>query len=163
MPNKIYTNPETSVTWADSGGDNTITLSSLAADAVRQGARHDLGASARADRFRILVNIDGFTSSPTVGRTVDLYFAFSDGTYNDGDLGTTDAASSTVVLPNLLFVGQLTVQTTTAADELTRTFDGVHFTSRYITPVVHNNSTVALAGSSTEHKIIVTPVPPEVQ
>lgn len=162
MPNKIYINPETALTWTDTGGDNTLDLGGLAADAVRQGDQHDLLASARADWFEWRLVIDGFDTAPVVGETVDLYLGFSDGTNHDGDLGTVDAAATTAALPNLLFLGSAMVQTTTAADELI--ISGmVQIVSRYVTPVIHNNTADALLSTADAHKFILTPVPSEVQ
>jgi hypothetical protein len=162
MANKIYINEETSKTWTDTAGDYTMDLGSLAADAVRVGQRGDLGAAPRADMYAWKLVIDGFDTAPVVGETVDLYLSFSDGLYEDGRVGTSDAAGSTVQLPNLLFLGAASVQTVTASDELI--ISGlVNIPFRYVSPVVHNNTADALLGTSDAHKFILTPVPPEVQ
>ena len=162
MANKVYINEETAKTWTDTGGDYTIDLGSLAADAVRVGAQGDLGAAPRSDQYSWKLVIDGFDTAPVVGETVDLYLAFSDGIYVDGDVGTSDAAGSTNDLANLLFIGAASVQTTTAADNLI--ISGVcQIAQRYVSPVIHNNTADALLGTSDSHKFILTPVPPEVQ
>lgn len=162
MANKIYTQSETAKTWTDAGGDYTFDLGSLAADAVRVGAQGDLGAAPRADRYEWRLVIDGFDTAPVVGESVDLYLSFGDGTYVDGDVGTGDAAGATDDLPNLLFIGSAIVQTTTAADNLIIS-GTVEIVSRYVSPVVHNNTADALLGTSDAHKFILTPVPAEVQ
>ena len=118
MANKVYINEEASKTWTDTGGDYTLDLGSLAADGVKVGAQGDLGAAPRADQFAYKFVIDGFDTAPVVGETVDLYLAFSDGTYVDGDVGTADALGSTDDLPNLMYLGSASVQTTTASDNL---------------------------------------------
>ena len=162
MANKVYINEETAKTWTDTGGDYTIDLGSLAADGVRVGAQGDLGAAPRADQYGWKLVIDGFDTAPVVGETVDLYLAFSDGTNVDGDVGELDAAGSTDDLPNLLFLGAASVQTTTAGDNLI--ISGVcQITQRYVSPVIHNNTADALLGTADSHKFILTPVPPEVQ
>ena len=162
MPNKVYIAEETAKTWAASGGDYTMTLQGISADGVRVGAQGDLGASPRADQYSFKLVIGGFSSAPTVGETCDLYLSFSDGTNQDGSVGTSDAAGSTDDLPNLLFLGAASVQTTTASDELV--ISGVcQITQRYVSPVIHNNTAVALAIGGANHKFILTPVPPEVQ
>ena len=162
MANKVYINEETAKTWTDTGGDYTLDLGSLAADGVRVGAQGDLGAAPRADQYAYKFVIDGFDTAPVVGETVDLYLSFSDGTYVDGDVGTADAAGFTADLPNLMYLGSASVQTTTAADNLI--ISGlVNIPFRYVSPVVHNNTADALLGTSDAHKFILTPVPPEVQ
>lgn len=162
MANKIYINEETAKTWTDTGGDYAMDLGSLAADGVRVGAQGDLGVAPRADQYNWKLVIDGFDTAPVVGETVDLYLAFSDGTYVDGDVGTSDAAGFTSDLPNLLFLGAASVQTTTAGDNLI--ISGVcQITQRYVSPVIHNNTADALLGTADSHKFILTPVPPEAQ
>jgi hypothetical protein len=162
MANKVYIAEETAKTWTDTGGDYTLDLGSLAADAVRVGAQGDLGAAPRADQYQFKLVIDGFDTAPVVGETVDLYLAFSDGTYVDGDVGTADAAGFTADLPNLMYAGSASVQTITAGDNLI--ISGlVQITQRYVSPVIHNNTADALLGTSDAHKFILTPVPPEVQ
>lgn len=165
MVNKVYVNPETAHTWTDTGGDDALDLGGLAADGVRAGDHWDLGASARSEWYQWHAVVDGFDAAPTVGETVDFYLAFSqDATAAtlDGDLGLTDAASSTVVLPNLMYIGSAVVQTTTAANELV-TSGVVRISARGVTPVVHNNTAVALLSTSDAHKFILVPIPPEVQ
>lgn len=162
MPNKIYILPETSHTWTDTSGDDTLDLGGLAADGVRQGDQWDLTASAHSGWFEWRMVIDGFDTAPVVGEKIHIYLAYSDGTNHDGDLGTADAASSTVVLPNLEWIGSATVQTTTAADEIIVS-GKVQIFSRYVTPVIHNDTADALLSTSDSHKFILTPVPPEVQ
>ena len=162
MANKVYINEETPVTWTDTGGNYAMDLGSLAADAVRVGAQGDLGAAPRADQYAWKLVITGFDTAPVVGETVDLYLSFSDGTNQDGSVGVSDAAGSTVALPNLMFLGAASVQTVTASDSLI--ISGVvHISQRYVSPVIHNNTTDALLGTADAHKFILTPVPPEVQ
>lgn len=165
MANLVYLKEQTAKTWTDTGGDYALDLGSLAAAAVRAGGEGDLGASPRARHYRWTLVIDGFDTAPVIGESVDLYLAFShDATQatRDGDLSGTDGASSTVVLPNLLFLGSVVVQTTTAADEII-TSGLVEIGHRYVTPVVHNNTTDALLGTSDAHKFILVPIPDEVQ
>lgn len=162
MVNKVYINPETAVTWSDTGGTNVLDAGGLAADAVRVGARHDFGASARAEEFEWRVNVDGFDTPPVVGERVDFYLATSDGTYEDGDVGTADALGATTDLPNLTYLGGAVVQTTTAADEL-HASGHIRITARYVSFVVHNNTADALLSTADSHQFILTPVPSEVQ
>lgn len=162
MPNKIYIAPETALTWTDTGGDYTLDLGSLAADGVRVGARGDLGSASRASDYEWRVVIDGFATAPVVGEHVDIYLSTSDGTNEDGDVGTADAAGTTNQLNNLKYLGQAVVQSTTAGDQLIAS-GYCNIDARYVSPVIHNNTADALNGTSDAHKFILTPVPPEVQ
>lgn len=165
MPTKVYFTPETAIVWTDTGGDEILDLGSLAADAVRVGEIHDLGAAARSEWYEWKFICDGFDTAPVVGETVDLYLSFSDQATagrEDGDVGVADGAGATADLPNLRYIGSATVQTTTAADELIVSGQ-VRITSRYVIPVVHNNTADALLGTSDSHRFELTPIPPEIQ
>ena len=158
MANEIYLLPGTAVTWTDSGGDNTMTFASLAADGVRVGAQDDLGSAARPRLYAWRFVVDGFSTAPVVGETVDVYLATGDGTYIDGNVGASDAAGSTAQLPNLLFLGSATVQTTSTTDDLVISGQ-VELSHRYVSPVVHNNTADALSGG----RFILQPVPDQIQ
>lgn len=166
MANKIYINPETPIIFADTAHaseDYIITLSALAADGVRVSAQGDLGAAPRSEWYTWRAFIDGFNTAPVVGETVDFYLASSDtsgaGT-EDGDVGVADAAGATADLPNLLYLGSATVQTTTTTDELIAS-GIVRIAARYVSVVVHNNTADALETST--HSFTLTGTPPEVQ
>ena len=158
MANKVYVAAKTALTWTDSGGDYALTLASLAADGVRVGAQHDLGSGSRSRLYAWRFAVDGFGTAPVVGETVDVYVATSDGTYVDGNVGTSDAAGSTVALPNLLFLGSATVQTTSTTNDLIIS-GHVEISAQYVSPVIHNNTADALSGG----RFILTPVPDEIQ
>lgn len=164
MANLVYINPGTPIDWTDdtTGGDYTLDLGALAADAVRAGDIGDLGANSRSGWYAWKLIIDGFDTVPVVGEAVDLYLAGSDNTNHDGDLSGSDADSSTVVLLNLRYLGSATVQTTTAANELIVS-GYVFIPSRYVIPVVHNNTADALLSTSDAHHFILTPIPDEIQ
>ncbi len=166
MANKIYMQAETPIIFADAAHaseDYVITLSALAADGVRVSAQGDLSDVPRSEWYNWRLFIDGFNTAPVVGETVDVYLATSDSSgagTEDGDVGIADAAGSTVQLPNLLYLGSATVQTTTTTDEL-MVSGTVRITARYVSVVVHNNTADALETST--HSFTLTPVPPEVQ
>ena len=165
MVNLVYFNEGTPIVWRDTGGDKAITLAALAADAVRVGAQGDLGAVPRSEWYKWRAQVDGFDTAPVVGETVDFYLSTSDivtaGT-EDGDVGIADAAGATVDLPNLLYLGSAVVQTVTATDELMIS-GTVRLTSRYVMPVVHNNTADALETTTPDHLFTLTPIPPEIQ
>jgi len=162
MANKLYVQQETAIEWTDSGGDYALDLGSLAADAVRVGARADLGAAPRAFQYEWRIVIDGFDTAPVVGEGVNIFLSTSDGTYEDGDVGTADAAGTKVSLSNLLFIGSAIVQTTTAADKL-QASGLVNIAARYVSPVVWNGTADALLGTADAHKFYLTPMPLELQ
>jgi len=168
MANKVYIAPETTITWLDTGGDLDCDLGGLAADGGQMGAYHDMGAASHAEQCEIELLIDGFDTAPVVGETVDLYLSFSNATTNFDGNPTTDPTTTaegtmtTAQLKNCLFVGSVVVYSTTAGDELKSTFI-VRIPSRYVSPVVHNNTVDALLSTADAHSIKLTPCPPEVQ
>ena len=163
MPNKIYGAQETPIVWTDTGGTYALDLGGLAAAAVRVGAQGDLGSGSRSTRYHWELVIDGFDTAPVVGETVLLYIAKAMVTTDiPGDIGASDAAGSTVQLPNLTYLGQAVVQTTTAANELIVAGE-VEILSRYVSPVVYNATADALLSTADAHTFKLWPVPPEVQ
>jgi len=158
MANKVLMQEETPIVWAASGGDYALTLSSVSAGAVRVGQQGDLGAVPRSRWYKWRYVNDSFGSAPTVGQTVNIHWAPSDGTYTDGNVGTSDAAGSTVALPNIKFLGSATVQTTSTTDDIV-TSGTVELADRYGAPVIDNNTSVTITGGRFE----LTPIPDEIQ
>ncbi len=165
MANKTYVNEEvgSAIVWTDdtTGGDETLDLGGLAVDGVRVGDRHDFGAAARSEWYEWRFVVDGFTTNPDIGCEIELYWATSDGTNADGKVPTTDGAGDEDELPNMRYLGSAV-----AADdwETPIVASGIfRFTQRYGQPVVFNNTTSILESSSESHKVIITPIPPEVQ
>ena len=159
MANKVLMQEETTKVWTASGGGNyALTLSSVSAGAVRVGEQGDLGAVPRSRWYKWRYVNDSFGSAPTVEQTVDVYWAASDGTYTDGNVGTSDAAGSTVALPNIKFLGSATVQTTSTTDDVI--ISGiVELADQYGAPVIDNNTSVTITGGRFE----LTPIPDEIQ
>ena len=160
MANKLYINPETSITWTETGGDETFTLSSLAADGVRVGAQHDLSTAPRAGVYQWQLVISGMGDTPVVGETIDVYGAEGDGTYIDGNVGSADASGITGALPNLKYLGSAVIQETSATEPIIVS-GRFSISQRYFTPVIHNNTADAL--STNQNYFILTPIPGEVQ
>lgn len=166
MPNKIYGATETAVTWTDSTGDEAITLNNLAAGAGRVGDQLDLGSASRSFLYEWRLVVAGFATAPVVGETVDLYFGQSNGTEGDGAITYSDSGDaalvSTDILPNLKYAGSAVVRSTTASDDISAS-GVISLTSRYAAPVVVNNTADNLEATSNSHKVILTPIPAEVQ
>jgi len=164
MANKSFVAIGTALLFGDSAQtpDVQITLSALGADGARVSARRDRGTTSvpRLHEWRGEFQWGG---TPVVGETVDLYIAESDGTREDGKVGTADAAVSDLdKLLNLTYIGSVIIETTTA--------DTVHVGSgkftisqRFYSLVVHNAATDALATDTGEHHVHITDIPDEAQ
>ena len=165
MVNKVYFVPETSITWSDSGGDETLTLAGLASDGVRIGDTHDFGTGSRSRLYEWRLVVSGFEAAPVIGESVDAYLSFAqDTTYVDGSGATVDGDrdGNTNYLPNYAFLGS-SVNMSVDPTAVTNTNSGfVNVNSRYAAPVIHNNTATQLK-TSVNHYFILTPVPDELQ
>lgn len=144
----------TIVTWTSSGGDEVLTLTSLANAAARQGDEHDFGAT-----FPQLVRIElvvDFDAAPTAGLTMDVYWASSDdGTNYDAECTGGDAAFAAADLPRVKWVGSLVASNDTDPQRASWLY---FLPSRYGVPVVRNASGQALTGTGTDQILTVTPI-----
>lgn len=152
----------TPIVWTDSGGDEALDLGGLAATAVRVGAYHDWGVAPRAFMYALDIFIDGFDTAPVVNETVNIYITESlvgvtsfSGQESPAD--TSDGAGVAARLPNLLGPFPVVVWSTTAGNNLARAFE-FRSPSRYMAPVVHNNTADALLSTADAHKITITPI-----
>ena len=138
-----------------------MTLNNLAAGAGRVGARLDLGAGSTPGDFEIRVTLQ-FETAPVVGETVDIYLATSNGTEEDGQVGSADAAVTEDHLKNLNFIGSLVVTSTDADHDMTASFMA-RVSTRYVSVVAFNNTADNLQATNDTGEITLTPVPPESQ
>ena len=169
MTNKVYQIGESDITWLSSGGSAVLTLTSLAAGAGRQGARHDFGVitTARAHLFDWWFFCK-FATAPVVGEQIDIYWKgyHQGGTHAMNDDGNTDAAvSAQDKLKNLIFLGSLIVDEASATPEFAvgNHSEPVWLPHRYGMPVIWNATTDALSATATDHGFILTPVIPQAQ
>lgn len=148
----------TAIEWTDTStsGDYELDCGGLAADGVAVGEQGDLGAT-RERWYRWVYVCDGFTASGTVGERIDIYLARSDGTYEDGNVGTSAGSGSTVALPNLLPLGTAVVQTTTADDDI-HASGLIQLGARYVSPVIHNKTGNTHKSASDAHRFFLYPV-----
>jgi len=163
MPSKVYRAVETPIVFRDSGGDVVITLNNLGFGAGRVSARYDRGAGSLSESHEV-TGVFQFETAPALGEAVELYLFQSDGTYMDGTLGTSDAALTADKRRNGILIGAVIVDTTSTATDIIARFQNVPITSRYYSIGVWNAS----AGDNLENtanasRVIVTPMPPEVQ
>ena len=162
MANELLVKTGTTLTWKASGGDHAITLTGIAIDAARQGAKGDL-TTPRASRWlcRLTVNMD---VAPTAGKTIEVWWAGSPnataGTSNPGATSGADAvytgsAGGTVdeTKIQLAFIGAMSL--TPDADGVVQVKDiGVLVPYyRYGMPVLVNKADQALEGDDDSHKI----------
>lgn len=162
--NDLYVSPETAITFADSAQTPTrnLTLSALATVTGRVSAQHDRGASPFAPCYLWRATFQ-LTGTNVVGATIELYLATSDGTNVDGQVGTADAALSSVnKLSNLRFIGSVVVDQTTTNTSMTGS--GTYCTmARYFSVVVYNATTLPLKTDTAVNMVSMTPIPMSVQ
>jgi len=162
MANKVYVARETPIVWGDTAGDLAMTINNLAAGAGRVGAERDFGAGSTAEWFTWRLTVQ-FETAPVVGETVDVYLSTSDGTEEDGQEGVANAAvGDNNSLKNMLFIGSLVVTSVAPAHDMTAS--GVcRIPTRYVSPVIHNNTADNLKATNDTGEFTLTPIPPEVQ
>lgn len=162
MPNKVYVARETPIVWSDTTGDLAMTLNNLAAGAGRIGARKDFGAGSTSQWYSWRLTVQ-FETAPVVGETIEIYLATSDGTEEDAQVGTTDAAlGSTDDRKNLHLIGILIVTSTDADHDMTAS--GIcRIPTRYVSPVVFNNTADNLQATNDTGEFTLTPIPDEIQ
>ena len=160
MPNEILQKQGTDVTWTSAGGDELLTLTSLADGNGRMGEEHDFGAT-HAPRVRISLEVD-FNVAPTAGEVVEVYWSSShDGTDYDAECTGADAAfNSEDDAKRLHFVGVLVASNDTDPQRQSWVF---FLPARYGLPVVMNQSGQVLTNVGTDQVLIVTPLVDEVQ
>lgn len=160
MANEILVKQSTDVVWTSAGGDETLTLTSLADGDGRQGDEHDFGATFAA-RIRISLEVD-FNVAPTAGEVIDVYWSSShDGTDYDGECGGADAAYNVEADMNRLhYVGSLVASNDTDPQRASWVF---FLPARYGLPVVSNQSGQALTATGTDQILTVTPLIDEIQ
>lgn len=160
MSNEILVKQDTDVVWTSAGGDETLTLTSLADGNGRQGDEHDFGATFAA-RIRVAIELD-FNAAPTAGEQVDVFWASShDGTDYDAECGGADAAfNSEDDSKRLHYVGSLICSNDTDPQRASFVF---FLPARYGLPVVMNQSGQALTATGADQIVTVTPLIDEVQ
>ena len=163
MANKVYRALETAITFRDSGGDVVITLQNLAFGAGRLSAQKDRGAGSQAQLHEIR-GIFQFETAPQLGEAVELYLFQSDGTYVDGTVGTADAALTSDKRKNGQLIGAVICDTTSTGTDIVASFQNVPISSRYYSVGVWNTSSGDnLKNTANTSRVIITPMPPEIQ
>jgi hypothetical protein len=153
--------------------DVVLTLASVANAAGRQSTKVDLGAT-RAKLYEVLGCVDFTGETPTVGNTVDYYWAPSTSTTpgsgnvagnSGGDAACPDGALGSITLAEFLkqcqFIGSLIVHD---GGSVQNGFVGVFSpSSRYGQLIVVNNSGDAFEADDVEMHQVMNPIVDEVQ
>lgn len=146
----------TAITWKTSGGDEVLTLTSLASAAARQGDKTDLGALfGRRYGYRLLTK---WAVAPTANTLLRIGLAFSeDDTTFAGGVGASDAAYSDLDdFKQLMEVVPIVADADTNAQCVVGTFVPL---ARYMVPVFYNDATgQALSGTAGDHVFVIWPI-----
>ena len=162
MANEVYILPQTGITWGDTGETNAMTLNNLATGAGRQGAQHDFGASARANRYEWRAHVE-FATTPVVGEEVRIYLKTSDGTHPDNDDGTGDiAVSAEDKLRNIRLLGIIQVDQAATSVEMVASGD-ITINTRYVMPIFWNGTADNLTATNNTSGFSLTPFPYQIQ
>jgi len=162
MANAVKIQTGTPVVLTNTGGDYAFTLKNLANGAGRLSAQVDLGAAPRAWRYDVRVSLTA-AGALTLGATylAYVYLSTSDGTYEDGDKGTADAAVAALTeLNNMRCVLVLTPDDT--GTEVQGSVE-VPLSARYVSVAVWNALGGALANTDGTSLVRITPIYDEVQ
>ncbi len=166
MANKIYVRPETVITWRATGGDNDLTLTSLASGAGRQGEHHALDGGTGAVRsgwhaWRFFCK---FATAPIVKEIIRLYGKSSDGTNPDNDDGTGDiAVSDEDKLLNLKLFGIMKVDEAATGPVFVASGSRLWIPHDDWAPVIWNATADALSSTAADHGFDLIPTPAELQ
>lgn len=162
MANKIYRAVETPVVFRDSSGDVVLTLQNLAAGAGRVSAQYDRGAGSKS-QYHEVTAVFQMETAGVIGEAIEVWLFESDGTYQDGTVGTIDAALASDKRRNGMLIGAVIVDTTSTATNIVGRFKDVPITSRYYSVGVWNATADNLEDTANASRVIVTPMPPEIQ
>jgi hypothetical protein len=164
VASKIYSAPESVITFQDSGGSAVLALQNLAAGAGIYSNRHDRGAGSRA-AWMWLRFVWQMETAGVVGETVEVYLSSwsEDGTYSDGGLsstGTTLTSDMRRNLGNPALIGIID-KTATATNIIA---SGLVFVpTRYISAAVWDASADNLENTANASIVSLTPYPFEQQ
>ena len=160
MTNDVLLTQQTTITWTSAGGDEVLTLTSLADGDGRMGEEHDFTATFPA-RARLELLVD-FNVAPTAGNVVDVYWSSSDdGTNYDGECTGSDATyNSEYDAKRLQYVGSLAASNDTDPQRASWVF---FLPARYGLPVVMNQSGQALTATGTDQVVTVTGIVDQIQ
>lgn len=160
---KIYRATETPIVFRDSSGDVVLTCQNLAFGVGRVSAQYDRGANSKA-KLHEVIGVFQFETAPALDEVIEIWLFQSDGTYVDGTVGTSDAALASAKRKNGILIGAVVVDTTSTGTDIVGRFADVPITSRYYSIGVWNASAGDnLKNTANTSRVIVTPMPDEIQ
>lgn len=165
MANKVYIATESGITFSDSGVgvDAYINLNNLAFGAGAFSNQYDRGTGSKPQYHKVK-GIFEYATPPQSGEAIELYLFESDGTYIDGNIGATSGALTTLKRNNGMFIGAVICDIVAASSDIIGSFNDVPICSRYYSVGVWNASTGDnLRASGLASRVIVTPIPDEIQ
>jgi hypothetical protein len=137
------------------GADYALSMEGVANAAGRVSARIDLGAAPRPYLYRWRCKL-ACQATPTAGNQVRLYKAESDGTYEDGDVGTADAELVAAQLTNMRQFGAVTVDTADTSDQIAGGVVEIH--ERHVSIGGWNASGATLNATDSNFVFTLTPI-----
>lgn len=164
MANDVKEILGTPITFLSTGGSYAFTPTSLAQNTGRVSAQGDLGTAPRARFYEWRAKSKSAGTVVVGDALVDIYLSTSDGTYQDGTPGTTDAALSNIEKArNMQYVGSLIIEAT--ATGAVNSMGIVELPNRYVSVVFVNrlSTAVALSSTASDHGFQLTPILDEIQ
>lgn len=156
----------TPVSWCDPGQGCTynLTLQNLTSLSGRSGDRHDKGTGAQPAQWLWQCSFT-LVGTKVPGAALEIWVSWSDGTYTDGALGTTNAALAAAdKRRNLKLLGQTQADSSDATTGNALVASGMAWLpSRYFIPVIYNATTLPTQNTATGSKCQFTPVLFEMQ
>lgn len=155
--------PGTPITWTNTGGTKVMNMKNRADAYMREGDKSATLIDSTKG-FPELLEITAetrVTSTPTDGRTADIYLGFSSsasvGVDNPGGLTGVDAAVADVdVLPQLVFVGSIIMAGSLTTGVQRQVMQAVP-KKEYVIPVFVNNSGQTTSNVDGETIITIRP------
>ena len=118
MANELYINEGTTLKInGEVDADYAWSMEAVANNAGRVSAVIDLGAAPRPFLYRWRCKL-AWQATPTANQSLWLYKSESNGTYEDGDVGTADAAIVAAQKSNMDLFGQVLVDTADTSDQI---------------------------------------------
>lgn len=164
LPDYTFLEAGTALTWKSSGGDKTLTLTSLTNGSVREGDKSATlvdGTKGMPELLEIRLE-SAVGSAATQGKNINVYIGDSDnstaGTNNPGNLSGADATvtSGSELLGQLNYVGGLSLSNARGTNVQKARM--IYFpTCAYIIPVIHNDSGQTLSATAGDHQLVITP------
>jgi len=163
LPDYSYLVAGTPVEWSTSG-DKALTLTSLANNGSREGAKSDTlvdGTLGMPELLEFRLE-SAVSSAATSGAEIELFLGESDhataGTNNPGNLTGTDAALSNPdeLKAQLNYVGSLVLSNARGTNVQKQRLRYLPVCP-YIIPLIVNKSGQTLSGTAGNHKLVMTP------